>query len=59
MPSHKANILSFALYISVNALRFKGIPRHDRLCTNCNMKEIADEFHYLFTCTYISSDKKN
>ena len=38
--------------LPVNVLRFEGIPRHERLCNNCNMKDVGDEFHYLFTCPY-------
>ena len=38
--------------LPVNVLRFEGIPRHERLCNNCNMQVVGDEFHYLFTCPY-------
>ena len=43
--------------LPVNALRFKGIPRHERICTHCNLKEIGDEFHYLFTCPYYQTKR--
>ena len=38
--------------LPVNSLRFTSIPRHERICNNCNMNEIGDEYHYLFTCPY-------
>ena len=30
--------------------RWINIPRNERLCQLCNVSEIGDEFHYLFTC---------
>ena len=30
--------------------RYTKIPIRDRLCTLCRMRDIGDEFHYLFKC---------
>ena len=36
--------------LPVQKLRFENVPRTDRLCTLCDLKEIGDEYHYLFCC---------
>jgi hypothetical protein len=36
--------------LPVNKLRFQSIPRNERICTKCTLREIGDEFHYLFVC---------
>ena len=28
-----------------------NIPKENRICKICNIKEIGDEFHYLLNCT--------
>ena len=43
--------------LPVNVLRFEDIPRVERVCTNCNMTEIGDEFHYLFVCPFFKEKR--
>ena len=43
--------------LSVNVLRLEDIPRHDRVCNNCNMKVVGDEFHYLFICPFFKEKR--
>ena len=33
--------------LPVQTGRFCGTPRHERLCTKCNVSDIGDEFHYV------------
>ena len=40
--------------LPVNELRYEGVPRHERICTKCNLYEVGDEFHYLFVCPFFS-----
>ena len=37
--------------------RYLNTPVDERLCTICQMNEIGDEFHYLFRCTFFSSQR--
>ena len=37
---------------------FVGIKRDDRVCTLCESHAIGDEFHYIFTCSFFSNDRK-
>lgn len=30
--------------------RYRGVPRDQRICTNCNLGRIEDEAHFLFEC---------
>ncbi len=30
--------------------RWNNIPKHERFCNLCNLKEIGNEFHYICTC---------
>ncbi len=41
--------------LPVNRLRFEDIPRNERICKNCNINEVGDEFHYLFSCPFFNS----
>ena len=43
--------------LPVNVLRLENIPRHDRVCTNCNMQVVGDEFHYLFICPFFKEKR--
>ena len=38
--------------------RFNGIERQNRICTLCNLNKIGDEFHYLFECPKLESNRK-
>ena len=44
-------------YMPIAAGRYSNIPIDERLCTICQLNEIGDEFHYLFKCTYFSSQR--
>ena len=52
-PLVRRNLLRFRLSchkFPIQSQRYINIPREQRLCTICNIAEIGDEFHYLFTC---------
>ena len=36
--------------LSIETGRYKGIPRHDRICTRCNENSVEDEVHFLCIC---------
>lgn len=38
--------------------RFWGIMRDDRLCDLCSSNQLGDEFHYIFDCSFFSSERK-
>ena len=44
-------------YMPIVAGRYLNTPVDERLCTICQMNEIGDEFHYLFRCTFFSSQR--
>ena len=51
--SARTNLLKFRLCshkLPIQQLRYRNIPRHERICTFCNKLEIGDEYHYLFVC---------
>ena len=37
--------------------RYQKIPVHERICTLCQMRDIGDEFHYLFKCTFFHAQR--
>ena len=37
---------------------YKNIVRAERICNLCSSGEIGDEFHYLFSCSHFSDDRK-
>ena len=37
--------------------RYTGINREDRTCPLCNSNDIADEFHFIFICTYFAETR--
>ena len=37
--------------------RWSGVPRAERLCYLCNSPAIADEFHYLFKCEALTTER--
>ena len=39
--------------------RRHNIPRENRICTNCNMGIIEDEFHFLFECPKFQTLREN
>ena len=38
--------------------RFLGIARDDRICNHCNSAKLGDEFHYIFECDYLKTERK-
>ena len=44
-------------YMPIVAGRYSNIPIDERICQICQTNEIGDEFHYLFNCTFFSSQR--
>ena len=44
--------------LPINRLRYEDIPRNERLCPKCMLREIGDEFHYVFCCPYFELKRK-
>ena len=44
-------------YMPIVAGRYSDTPIDERLCTICQLNEIGDEFHYLFNCTFFSTQR--
>jgi len=38
--------------------RHNNIDRKFRFCTKCNTRDIGDEFHYMFLCTFFSQERE-
>ena len=38
--------------------RFNSIRLEERLCTDCGIGEVGDEFHYLFKCSLFHNSRK-
>lgn len=38
--------------------RWENIPLDERKCNLCKKQDIGDEFHYLFTCDFFQTDRK-
>ena len=38
--------------------RIMNVSRNERLCTKCGMRDLGDEFHYLFVCDYFKDERK-
>ena len=45
--------------LPIEALRYVGIDRADRLCTKCNLNKIGDEGHYVLHCTHFSQQRSS
>ena len=45
--------------LPIESGRWNNTPRNDRLCTLCDLQEIGDEFHYIFTCKNLQVERKN
>ena len=39
--------------------RFWGVARDDRICELCNSAKLGDEYHYIFECTYLRTERHN
>ena len=44
--------------LPVNTNRYTEVERKDRVCTKCNLKDIGDEFHYVFCCPFFDTKRK-
>ena len=44
--------------LPVNTNRYTEVERADRLCIKCNLKDIGDEFHYVFCCPFFDTKRK-
>ena len=40
--------------LPVNRQRYSDVPRNERICDKCDLLEIGDEFHYIFTCPFFA-----
>ena len=38
--------------LAIQTGRYTGIPRHERICTSCNMNAVENEFHFLLVCPH-------
>ena len=46
------------LRLPVETGRWDDIPLNERTCKICTTDDIGDEYHYLFTCNFVKSDRK-
>ena len=43
--------------LPIESGRFFSIERSERICDLCNLGELGDEFHYLFSCDYFKQER--
>ena len=43
--------------LAIEKLRYTNVPREQRTCNLCNSNQLGDEFHFLFTCTRLSTER--
>ena len=41
--------------LDIESGRYKNITREERICKNCNLNEIGNEYHFFLKCTAIHS----
>ena len=62
-PSLRRNFLNFRCQhrLPIQLQRYVDTPREERICLLCDGREVGDEFHYLFKCTYplLKDSRKN
>jgi hypothetical protein len=63
-PSLRRNFFNFRLSqhrLPIQMQRYVDTPREERICLLCDGREVGDEFHYLFKCTYplLKDSRKN
>ena len=44
--------------LAIETGRYKGIPRHDRMCTRCTDNTVEDERHFLFSCNHHTQERE-
>jgi hypothetical protein len=37
--------------LEIESGRYKNITKEERICKNCNLNEIGDEYHFFLKCT--------
>ena len=45
--------------LEIETGRYKNITREERICKNCNLNEIGDEYHFFLKCTANHSLRNN
>jgi hypothetical protein len=45
--------------LEIESGRYKNITREERICKNCNLNEIGDEYHFFLKCTANHSFRNN
>ena len=46
------------LPLKIETDRYQGIPLEDRLCKLCNLKEIEDSYHFMFSCPALNDTRQ-
>jgi hypothetical protein len=44
--------------LAIETDRYKGISRHNRICTRCKDNTVEDERHFLFSCNYHTQERE-
>ena len=47
------------LSLEIESERYQNIMREERICKNCNLNEIEDEYHFFLKCTANHSLRNN
>jgi hypothetical protein len=45
--------------LEIETGRYQNITREERICKNCNLNEIGDEYHFFLKCTANHSLRNN
>ena len=57
---HRKNFTKFRISshkLMIEKGRYHGIPREERLCLRCDLKEIEDEIHFIFQCPHFAQSR--
>ena len=52
-----AKLYSSTLPLQVEIGRFTNVDKEDRLCIVCNENKIEDEYHFLFSCVPLQTER--
>ena len=44
--------------LKIEYRRYQNIPRDERLCSNCDMETVEDEYHFIFDCQCYETQKE-
>ena len=47
-----------AHHLHIETGRYQGIPRHQRLCGQCDSGEVEDEIHFLLCCSKFREERQ-